>query len=188
MFCSSTPRPLRKSSWPTATGWSARDVMYNDFVIVGPPSDPAGIKGLADASEAFTKISSIESLFFSRGDNSGTNAKELKIWKAAGIEPAGDWYQATGQGMGDTLKITSEKLGYTLRRSGDLSVAQGGSRPGNPGRRRRSSLQPVWRDSGEGCQERAGCDGLHDLDYVGRSTGTHRVVRCRQVRPSTLHA
>jgi tungstate transport system substrate-binding protein len=107
-------------------GVQRRDVMYNDFVIVGPPSDPAGIKGLASASEAFTKIASTESLFFSRGDNSGTNAKELTVWRAAGIEPAGDWYQATGQGMGDTLKIASEKLGYTLAdRATYLSAREG---------------------------------------------------------------
>jgi tungstate transport system substrate-binding protein len=107
-------------------GVQRRDVMYNDFVIVGPPSDPAGIKGLATASEAFTKIASTELLFFSRGDNSGTNAKELTVWRAAGIEPAGDWYQATGQGMGDTLKIASEKLGYTLAdRATYLSAREG---------------------------------------------------------------
>ena len=64
--------------------------------------------------EAFTKIAAAKSLFFSRADNSGTNAKELAIWKAAGIEPAGDWYQSTGQGMGETLKIADEKRGYTL--------------------------------------------------------------------------
>jgi tungstate transport system substrate-binding protein len=95
-------------------GVERKDVMYNDFVIVGPPDDPAGIKGMASAAEAFAAIAASESLFYSRADNSGTNAKELTIWKAAGVEPAGEWYQQTGQGMGDTLKISSEKAGYTL--------------------------------------------------------------------------
>lgn len=107
-------------------GVERRDVMYNDFVIVGPADDPAGIKGMTSAVDAFTAISETQSEFFSRGDNSGTNAKELKIWGEAGIEPAGEWYQSTGQGMGDTLKITSEKLGYTLAdRATYLSAREG---------------------------------------------------------------
>ncbi|MFH0916364.1 MAG: substrate-binding domain-containing protein [bacterium] len=95
-------------------GTEREDVMYNDFIIVGPLTDPAGIKGMTTAVEAFTQISQGTVAFFSRADKSGTNAKELAIWKAAGIEPSGDWYQSTGQGMGETLKITDEKLGYTL--------------------------------------------------------------------------
>ena len=107
-------------------GIERKDVMYNDFIIVGPSSDPAGIKGLKTAVEAFTKISAAKSLFYSRADKSGTNAKELAIWKAAGIEPAGDWYQSTGQGMGETLKIANEKLGYTLAdRATYLSAKEG---------------------------------------------------------------
>jgi tungstate transport system substrate-binding protein len=107
-------------------GTERRDVMYNDFIIVGPPDDPAGIKGMTSAADAFAQIASSESQFFSRGDNSGTNAKELTIWKAAGIEPAGEWYQATGQGMGDTLTVSSEKQGYTLSdRATYLSLRDG---------------------------------------------------------------
>ena len=89
-------------------------VMYNDFIIVGPADDPAKIKGMTDASDAFTAIAAAEALFFSRGDDSGTHAKEKTIWKEAGIEPAGDWYQTTGQGMGETLTIADQKGGYTL--------------------------------------------------------------------------
>jgi tungstate transport system substrate-binding protein len=95
-------------------GTERKDVMYNDFVIVGPASDPEGIKGMATAAEAFTKISKGATSFFSRADKSGTNAKELVIWKAAGIEPSGAWYLELGQGMGETLRVTNEKLGYTL--------------------------------------------------------------------------
>ena len=89
-------------------------VMHNDFVLVGPTADPAGIKGLSKSSEALAKISASEALFISRGDDSGTNKKELQLWKTAAIEPSGSWYQETGQGMGDTLRVASEKNGYTI--------------------------------------------------------------------------
>lgn len=90
------------------------DVMYNDFVIIGPSSDPAKIKGMKSAAEAFRKISE-SSRFVSRGDNSGTYAKELSIWKKAGIEPKGkSWYLEVGQGMEKTQRIANEKRAYTL--------------------------------------------------------------------------
>lgn len=91
-----------------------RDVMYNDFVIVGPASDPAGVKGLDSAAEAFKTISASESPFISRGDDSGTHTKEKAVWKAAEIEPAGDWYQSAGQGMGAVLTMAGEQEAYTL--------------------------------------------------------------------------
>jgi tungstate transport system substrate-binding protein len=89
-------------------------VMHNDFIIVGPPADPAAIKGTPTAVEAFQKIAAAEAPFISRGDDSGTHKMELAIWKKAGITPEGDWYQESGQGMGATLKIASEKNAYTL--------------------------------------------------------------------------
>jgi tungstate transport system substrate-binding protein len=89
-------------------------VMHNDFIIVGPPSDPTGIKGTPTAAEAFTKIAESQSPFISRGDNSGTHTKELGIWKAASQTPEGEWYLESGQGMGATLTMTSEKQAYTL--------------------------------------------------------------------------
>jgi len=95
-------------------GTRREDVMYNDFVIVGPESDPAGIAGMTDAAEAFSKIADAQATFVSRGDDSGTHGKEQSIWAAAGIEPAGDWYVSAGQGMSDVLTITEEQLGYTL--------------------------------------------------------------------------
>ncbi|HAA05086.1 MAG TPA: tungsten ABC transporter substrate-binding protein, partial [Syntrophobacteraceae bacterium] len=88
-------------------------VMHNDFVIVGPAGDPAGIKG-KNSSEAFRLIGQKEALFVSRGDDSGTNKQEKAIWKAAGLSPEGKWYQQSGQGMGATLLMASEKAGYTL--------------------------------------------------------------------------
>lgn len=90
------------------------DVMYNDFVIIGPTADPAKIKGLKSVADAFKKISA-SSQFVSRGDNSGTNTKELSIWKKVGIEPKGQkWYLEVGQGMEKTQRIANEKRAYTL--------------------------------------------------------------------------
>jgi tungstate transport system substrate-binding protein len=95
-------------------GSDRRLVMHNDFIIIGPSSDPAGIKGSATAADAFTKIANTQSPFISRGDNSGTNAKELAIWKLTNITPEGSWYSESGQGMGATLTIASEQGAYTL--------------------------------------------------------------------------
>jgi tungstate transport system substrate-binding protein len=95
-------------------GKDRRLVMHNDFIIVGPAADPARIKGSATAVEAFTKIANAQAPFISRGDKSGTNTMELNLWKKAAITTAGDWYVETGQGMGATLKIASEKSAYTL--------------------------------------------------------------------------
>ena len=94
-------------------GINREDVMYNDFVIVGPGDDPAGLRGLS-ITEALKIISERKILFVSRGDNSGTHKKELLLWEEPGIRPAGDWYIESGQGMGFTLGIAEEKRGYTL--------------------------------------------------------------------------
>lgn len=88
-------------------------VMHNDFVIVGPASDPAGIKGKPSA-EALKAIAAKEAVFISRGDDSGTHKKELSLWKKVEIKPEGKWYRESGQGMGATLLMASEQQGYTL--------------------------------------------------------------------------
>jgi len=96
-------------------GVNRRLIMHNDFIIVGPPENPAKIKGIRSASESFKRIASAKALFLSRGDKSGTHVKEMDIWKAAGIKPEGEkWYHQTGLGMGQTLSVTSEKKGHTL--------------------------------------------------------------------------
>ena len=95
-------------------GVSRKAVMHNDFVVVGPAGDPAKIEGAGSAADAFTLIAKADAAFASRADESGTNTKELAIWEAAGIEPKGDWYIETGQGMGETLTIASQKQAYTL--------------------------------------------------------------------------
>jgi tungstate transport system substrate-binding protein len=95
-------------------GVSRRGVMHNDFVVLGPEVDPAGIAGSRDAVKAFRAIAAARAPFVSRGDESGTHAKEKAIWKAAGIAPAGAWYLEAGQGMGATLTVASEKQAYVL--------------------------------------------------------------------------
>lgn len=96
-------------------GIDRRSVMYNDFLIVGPTGDPARIKDTTSAIEAFQRIATTKSPFISRGDNSGTNTKEVSIWTSSTVETtAGAWYVSTGQGMGAVLGIANEKRGYTL--------------------------------------------------------------------------
>ncbi|WP_245680531.1 substrate-binding domain-containing protein [Bacillus marinisedimentorum] len=89
-------------------------VMHNDFVIAGPGEDPAGIKGAKSPGEALKMIADSESVFVSRGDDSGTHKKEKSLWEEAELQPGGKWYQETGQGMGGTIRVASEKSGYTL--------------------------------------------------------------------------
>lgn len=95
-------------------GVNRRDVMFNDFVVVGPKDDPAGINGMKSATDAFAKIAETQSTFVSRGDDSGTNKKELIIWEEAGTDPSGKWYREIGKGMGDTLVQASQSGAYTL--------------------------------------------------------------------------
>jgi tungstate transport system substrate-binding protein len=95
-------------------GARREDVMYNDFVIVGPAADPAGVRGMTDAAQALRKIAEAQATFVSRGDDSGTHTKEKAIWSAAGVEPSGDWYLSAGQGMGAVLTIANEENAYTL--------------------------------------------------------------------------
>ncbi|MHB1166914.1 MAG: ABC transporter substrate-binding protein [Carboxydocellales bacterium] len=95
-------------------GLRAWDVMYNQFYIVGPNNDPAGIKGMTDATLAFKKIADSGSKFISRGDDSGTHKKEKTIWEKAALKPEGSWYISVGQGMGETLKMAEEMGAYTL--------------------------------------------------------------------------
>ncbi|MCP4329969.1 MAG: extracellular solute-binding protein [Alphaproteobacteria bacterium] len=110
-------KPSEETFVAEGFGVERRDVMYNDFVIVGPANDPAGIKGGDDAVRALRRIEASGAPFASRGDDSGTNKAELRLWKAAGIDPAdasGTWYRETGSGMGPTLNTASSMNAYTL--------------------------------------------------------------------------
>ena len=137
-----------------ADGWGVerRFIMKNDFILVGPGADPAGIRGMRNAGEALKRIAETESMFVSRADDSGTHKKELDCWSSMNIQPAGNWYFEAGLPMGDTLKLASEKQSYTLvdrgtwinvrkhtrlvedERRQDVSHGSGFP-PGDPGRR-----------------------------------------------------
>ena len=95
-------------------GVERHEVMYNDFVIVGPADDPAGVHGIQDAGKALAKIAAASAAFISRGDDSGTHKKELALWHESGVAPGGSWYRQVGQGMGKTLQIAGEIDAYTL--------------------------------------------------------------------------
>ncbi|MBW8637380.1 substrate-binding domain-containing protein [Hoeflea sp. WL0058] len=110
-------KPAEEKFVAEGYGVERTDLMYNDFIIVGPPADPAGVKGMKDASTALNKIADSENIFVSRGDDSGTNKKEVALWKAAGVDPSqssGQWYRETGSGMGATLNATIGMDGYTM--------------------------------------------------------------------------
>lgn len=99
------------------SGFDRRDVMYNDFVIVGPKADPAKVAGLRDAAEAVKRIAAAKAPFASRGDDSGTHRAELRFWKAAGVDvkaSGGSWYRELGQGMGPTLNTAAAMNAYVL--------------------------------------------------------------------------
>jgi tungstate transport system substrate-binding protein len=107
-------RALEDAFMAGGFGAERRDVMYNDFVLLGPASDPAGISRASSAGQALSLISQKQSPFISRGDNSGTDVKEKDIWKAAGIKPSGAWYKEIGQGMAQAIMMAEQTGGYTL--------------------------------------------------------------------------
>ena len=109
-------------------GTARHDVMYNDFVLVGPADDPAGVSGMTTAAEALAAIAAAEAPFASRGDDSGTHTKEMSLWEATGIAPEGAWYNALGQGMGETLTFANESGAYTLTDRGTF-LSMGGNLP-----------------------------------------------------------
>ena len=110
-----------------AEGWGAhrRRVMHNDFVLLGPTADPAGVRGATSVVDALETIARTESTFVSRGDDSGTHRKELKLWRAAGLGPAGPWYRSVGKGMGGTLIMASEMRAYILADRGTVIKFRG---------------------------------------------------------------
>lgn len=98
-------------------GTKRMDLMYNDFVVLGPATDPAGIRGEKSIVQALKKLSQAKPLFISRGDKSGTHVKELELWEKAGIQPTGDWYQVYEKGTegnAKTLRYVNERQGYTI--------------------------------------------------------------------------
>ena len=134
-------RSLEDEFMRNGYGVNRRDLMFNDFVIVGPEADPAGIEGASSATDALTTIADSQAPFVSRGDNSGTHTKELILWEEAGTQPGGDWYQETGTGMGEALNIANQQGAYTLSDRGtfisqraeiDLTILVQGPIEGGP--------------------------------------------------------
>jgi tungstate transport system substrate-binding protein len=117
-------RDLEDKFGAEGLGINRRDVMHNDFVIIGPGADPAGVSKAKTAAEAFKLIAHKKAPFVSRGDQSGTNIKELSVWKKAKIKPSGGWYMESGQGMGEVLIMTYEKGAYTLTDRGTYLAFQ----------------------------------------------------------------
>jgi tungstate transport system substrate-binding protein len=157
-------RALEDKFMANGFGVNRRDVMYNDFVVIGPANDPADLKHAATAADAFRRIAARRSVFVSRGDESGTHQKEKEIWAAAAMAPAGSWYRSAGQGMGEVINMATELRGYTLADRGtynalrhgktDLVVLYDGSRTSaKPGR-------PVARLTVEQVSALAGTRGL----------------------------
>jgi tungstate transport system substrate-binding protein len=107
-------------------GVNRRDVMYNDFVVIGPANDPAHVKSAKTAADALKGIAAVQSVFISRGDESGTHVKEKEIWAAAGITPAGRWYRSIGQGMGEAIMMATEERAYTLSDRGTYNAFANG--------------------------------------------------------------
>ena len=107
-------RPLEDQFVAAGFGVNRRDVMYNDFVIIGPSDDPAHVHGVKTAADALKRIAAAQARFISRGDESGTHQKELELWQRAGVEPQGRWYRSVGQGMGQTIIMATEVRGYTI--------------------------------------------------------------------------
>lgn len=107
-------RPDEERFVAAGYGVRRRDLMYNDFVLVGPRQDPAGVRRARSAAAALARIAEQGATFTSRGDSSGTHKKELELWQASGIVPKGRWYRAVGQGMEQTLQIAAEMQAYTL--------------------------------------------------------------------------
>lgn len=95
-------------------GVNRRDVMYNDFVVLGPKGDPAGVAGMTDAAAALEKIAAAKATFVSRGDKSGTHVKEQELWQSAGVVPSGGWYLESGRGMGEVITMAGQRQGYAL--------------------------------------------------------------------------
>lgn len=106
-------------------GVERRDVMYNDFVLLGPADDPAAVKGSRSAAEALRRISLKGATFISRGDESGTHQKEKALWASSQVQPTGAWYVQAGQGMGEVLIMATEKGGYTLADRGSYNAYKG---------------------------------------------------------------
>ena len=168
-----------------AEGFGLRrfDVMYNDFVLVGPRADPAGIAGGKDIAAALRTLAGAGAPFISRGDNSGTHSAELALWKTAGLNPAGEkpaWYRSIGQGMGAALSMAGASGAYTLSDRGTWLSFRNPWRSRHCSRGRRAAVQPIWRHAGQSgaapaCEAGRG-PGLCGLADLADGAGRHPLL------------
>lgn len=119
-------RKLEDAFVASGFGVNRRDVMYNDFVILGPANDPAKVKQAKNAAEALKRISDAKATFISRGDESGTHQKEKELWQSAGVQPSSEWYRSAGQGMGEVIMMATEQKAYTLADRGTYTAFKHG--------------------------------------------------------------
>jgi tungstate transport system substrate-binding protein len=181
-------RPAEEKFMAEGQGLKRFDVMYNDFVIVGPKSDPAHIAGDKDVVDALRKIAAAKAPFISRGDHSGTHEAELRLWKMADIDIAaggGGWYREIGQGMGPALNMASSSNAYLLSDRGTwLSFKNRGDL--DLDRRRQATVQPVRCDAGESGEtserEGQGRAGVRRLADLAERAGGHRQLQGRRGR------
>ncbi len=174
-------RPAEQTFVEAGYGTGRTDLMYNDFVLVGPASDPAGIAGMMDVQAALKKIAEAEAPFASRGDDSGTHKAEMALWKQTGVDPtaaSGGWYRETGSGMGQTLNTAVGMDAYSLTdRATWISFREQGQFRRH-GRGRHGAVQPVRRHPGQprALSERQGGHGadLCRLAALGRGAGGDR--------------
>ena len=162
-------------------GVNRRDVMYNDFVVLGPAADPAGVARVETPTAAFRAIAAAEATFLSRGDESGTHQRERALWEAAGVEPGGRWYRAIGQGQGDMLVQASETGAYVLADRGtfrsmrdrlDLVVLLEGPLEGGP-----ASLRNAYGVISTNPGRHGGVNYEAAMAYVGYLTGPDAQAR-----------
>jgi ABC-type tungstate transport system permease subunit len=165
-----------------------RLVMHNDFLFVGPSSDPARLRGVTDPVSALKTIATARVPFVSRGDRSGTHMFEQKLWTLAGSQPPapGPWYVEAGQGMAATLQMADEKDAYTItdHRSRDVSRVAIETRLGAARRRRHAALQRLSRDGGPAGECRRASPG--GLLCLSGSSGVHRWIRDNPLRPALV--
>ncbi len=186
-------RPSEIAFVAAGHGVARRDVMYNDFVLVGPKADPAGLRGVTDAAAAFARLAAARALFASRGDDSGTHKTELGLWRAAGVEVAaasGSRYREMGAGMGATLNSAAAMDAYALAdRATWLAFSQQG-RARDPGRGRSAAVQSIRRHPGEPgpppSRETGRRPNLHRLAHRRRGAAGDRRIQAR--RPATFRS
>ncbi|MGY4502995.1 tungstate transport system substrate-binding protein [Bradyrhizobium sp. GM24.11] len=174
-------RPAEDKFMSEGQGVKRFDVMYNDFIIVGPKSDPAKIAGDKDVADALRRIAAAKAPFISRGDKSGTHAAELRLWKEAGIDIAtgkGSWYREIGQGMGPALNMASSSNAYLLSDRGTWLFIQESGRACDPDRGRQAAVQSVRCHAGQSGKaserEGEGRAGLHRLADLAQGAGRDR--------------